>query len=68
MLTHKKAIMRIRRYLLATRDRGLEFKLDLEKGLELYANADFAGSWKKSDKDCPENCLARTGYIFKYNN
>ena len=40
----------------------------MEKGLELYVDADFAGNWKKEDKDRPENCLSRVGYVFKYNN
>ena len=68
LLTHEKAVMRISRYLIATRNRGIVFKPDMEKDLELYVDADFAGSWKKVDKDSPENCLSRTGYIFKYNN
>ena len=41
------------------------FKPDLEKVLELSVDADFAGNWKKADKDSPEYCLSRTGYIFK---
>ena len=68
MLTHEKGVMRISRYLIATRDRGIVFRPDMMKGLELYVDADFAGNWKKADKDSPENCLSRTGYIFKYNN
>ena len=68
MLTHEKAVMRISRYLIPTRDRGIVFKPDMKKGLELYVDADFAGNWKKADHDHPENCLSRTGYIFKYNN
>ena len=35
--------------------------------MELYVDADFSGNWKKADHDHPENCLSRTGYIFKYN-
>ena len=60
--------MRISRYLIPTRDRGIVFKPDMKKGLELYVDADFAGNWKKADHDHPENCLSRTGYLFKYNN
>ena len=68
MLTHEKAVMRISRYLIPTRDRGIVFKSDMKKGVELYVDTDLAGNWKKTDHDHPENCLSRTQYVFKYNN
>ena len=68
MLIQEKAVMRISRYMIVIRDRGIDFKPDMKKGSELYVGADFAGNWKKADKDSPENCLSRTGYIFKCNN
>ena len=43
MLTHERAVKRIGRYLLATKDKGIVFKSDGEKGLECFVNANFAG-------------------------
>ena len=41
-LTYKRAIIRIGRYLIKTKDRGLICKVKKEKGLEYYVDADFA--------------------------
>ena len=60
--------MKISRQLIPTRDRGIVFKPDIKKGLELYVDADFAENWNKADHDHTENCLSKKGYIFKYNN
>ena len=57
---HMKRVIRISEYLITTRDRGVEFKPDMKKGLELYLDAICAGNWKNSDKDGPEKCLSRT--------
>ena len=43
MLCHEKAIMRLGRYLLDTRKRGIIYKPDRSKGLDCYVDADFAG-------------------------
>ena len=67
-LSHEKAVMRLCRYLLDTSCRGLVYKPDIKKGLELFVDADFAGNWKNADADHPENCLSRTGYVIRYNN
>ena len=68
ILTHEKEVMKNSRYFISTRDRGIVFKSDMKKCLELYADADFARNWKKTNHDHPENCLSRTGYLFIYNN
>merc|ERR1739841_448567 len=67
-LSHEKAIMRICRYLFGTKDKGIIFKPDKSKGLELFVDAEFAGNWKNADQDSPENCFSRSGYTIKYNN
>ena len=46
-ITHERAIMRIGKYLLGSKDRGVKFSLDSSRGLECYVDADFAGSWDK---------------------
>ena len=61
-ITHERAVMRIGKYLLGTRDRGIKFIPDKSKGIECFADADFAGSWDKADAGNPENVLSRTGY------
>ena len=66
-LSHEKSIMRICRYLIGTADKGMIFKPDKTKGLELYVDADFAGNWKNAGEEHPENCMSRTGYLIRYN-
>ncbi len=66
MLSHRKAIIRIGRYLLDTCSHGIVYKPDTTKGLECYVNADFAGGWSQADSDNAENILSCTGYIITY--
>jgi hypothetical protein len=40
---------RIGRYLRNTRERGIIYKPDKSKGLEVFVDADFAGGWSKND-------------------
>ena len=65
-LSHERAVKRIGRYLLDTKDKGLIFKPDFSKGLECYVDADFAGGWKDSDHSLPESVLSRSGYVIMY--
>ena len=68
MLSHEKAIMRLGRYLLDTRKRGVIYKPDKSKGLECYVDADFAGGWQQADAEDATNVMSRTGYIIMYAN
>ncbi len=43
MWSHELAIMRIGRYLCDNTDCGIIYNVDRSKGLEVYADADFAG-------------------------
>jgi hypothetical protein len=45
MHLHEQAIMRIGWYLSSTCKKGMTYKPDSSKGLEVYVNADFAGGW-----------------------
>ena len=66
MLCHKRAIMRLGRYLLDTRKRGIIYKPDCLKGLACYVNADFAGGWTQADASNAENVLSLTVYVIMY--
>ena len=68
MLSHKKSVMWLGRYLLDTRKRGLIYKPDRSQGLECYVNADFAGGWSQSDSANADNVLSRIGYVIMYAN
>ena len=42
-LSHERAVTRIGRYLIDAANKGLISKVDKEKGLECFVDADFAG-------------------------
>jgi hypothetical protein len=55
MPTQELAIMRIGRYLCDYPEGGIIYKVDRTKGLEVYADADFAGGWSTAaseNADC----------------
>lgn len=64
--SHAKALKRICRYLLKTKDMGLHFKPDHSKGLECYVDADFAGSWQHRSSSDPLSTHLRMGYVIMY--
>jgi len=49
-LCHERAVKRIGRYLLATKDRENRYKPNPTKGLECYVDADFAGDWAHAER------------------
>ena len=65
-LSHERAVKRIVRYLLDTKDEGIIYKPDTSRGLECYVDADFAGGWKDGDHTSPESVLSRTGFVIMY--
>jgi hypothetical protein len=65
-LCHERAIKRICKYLLATKDKGIIFKPDVSRGLECHVDADFAGGWADGDQSNPESVLSRAGYVISY--
>jgi hypothetical protein len=68
MRSHELAIMRIGRYLCDNCDRGIIYKVDKKKGLEVYVDADFAGGWSSADADNADNVLSRSGFVICYAN
>jgi hypothetical protein len=68
MRSHELAIMRIGRYLCNDCERGIIYKVDKSKGIEVYVDADFAGGWSSADADNADNLLSRTGFVICYAN
>ena len=65
-LSLKRALKRIGRYLLNTKDKGMIFRPDTSRGLECYGDADLAGGWKDGDHTSAESVLSRTGFIIMF--
>jgi hypothetical protein len=65
-LDHEQAITRIGQYLLGTKEKGIKYKINQSKGLECYANANFAGGWDNTDPDDASNLKSRTDFVIKY--
>ena len=64
--SHEQAVMRIGKYLLATKDRGIIYAPDRTKGLDVYVDADFAGGWDPLDANDASNVYSRTGFVIRY--
>jgi len=65
--SHGEAILYLVRYLKKTRDYGLKFKPDPEKGFECYCDADFSGNWNRSfARVDPSTSKSRSGCIVFY--
>jgi hypothetical protein len=64
---HGKAVKWIGRYLKATRDKGIILRPDVTRGFEVYADADFAGNFIKSEAPTdPDTARSRTGFVVFY--
>ncbi len=68
MRSYELAIMRIGRYLCNNCDRGITYKVDRSKGIEVYVDADFAGGWSSADAENADNVLSLTGFVICYAN
>jgi hypothetical protein len=68
MQLHELAIMRIRRYLCNNLDDGIIYNIDKSKGIEVYADTDFAGGWSVVDSNNADNVLFQTGFVICYAN
>ena len=64
--SHEKAVKRIGRYLQGTKDRGMVIKPDERLGLDLYADADFAGLFQVEDPEDPVSVKSRTGWVVTF--
>jgi hypothetical protein len=66
MHSHEQAVIQIGRYLLSTKEKGMIYKPDLLKGIEVFVDADFAGGWDPGDALNADNVYSCTGYIILY--
>jgi hypothetical protein len=68
MRSHELAIMHIGHYLCNNCERGVTYKIDRSKGVEVYVDAGFAGGWSSADADNADNVLSRNGFVICYAN
>jgi hypothetical protein len=66
MRSHEQAVMRIGRYLLSTKEKGMIYRPDSARGIEVFVDADFAGGWDPEDALNADNVYSRTGYVICY--
>ena len=66
--SHARAVRWLGRYLLHTKKRGMRFRADITRGLEVFVDASFAGNWDKKDAQTGNRDTARSrhGYIILY--
>ena len=60
---HSTAIRRIARYLAASMDKGVIFRPDRTKGLQVHVDADFAGNWDPDNTNDIDTARSRHGYV-----
>ena len=65
MRLHEQAVIRIGRYLLSTKYRGMIYRPDSKRGLEVFVDADFAGGWNPEDAKNADNVYC-TDYVICY--
>ncbi len=63
---HEQAVKRIGRYLFATQDKGLIYNPQRTDTLDMYVDADFAGTWHKEFSHLRDCVLSRTGFVIFY--
>ena len=66
--SHDMGVKSIIKYLKGTKENGLILYLKIDKGLEYFVDADFAGKLSTNEYDNPASVYSRTGYIIKYRN
>ena len=64
--SHERAVKRVGRYLLDTRDMGMIYRPDISRGLQCYIDADLSGGCKDGNHDIPESVLSRKGFVIMY--
>ena len=66
--SHARAVRWLGGYLLHSRRKGIRFKADITRGLEIFVDASFAGNWDKQDAQTGDRDMARSrhGYIILY--
>ena len=65
-LSHERAVKRIGRYLLDTRDKGMIYRPDTLQSLGCYVDDDVLDGWKDGDHDSRESVLSSIGFVVMY--
>ena len=55
-------------YLKYTKEKGMIFKFNTTKGIEVFADADFTGTWSSNNSHEHTSALLRTSYVIKVAN
>ena len=63
---HGKAIRWLARYLKGTRTGGLILRPKMDRELEIYVDADFAGNWDPKESDQRDTARSRHGFVIMY--
>jgi hypothetical protein len=63
---HEQAIKRIGRYLYTTSTRGLIYRPTPDGNLDMFVDADFAGTWHKEFSHLRDCVMSRTGFVILY--
>jgi hypothetical protein len=66
MKLHGLAVMRIGRYLLLTKERGMIYRPDSARGLEVFFDANIAGGWDPEDAENGDSVYSCTGFVICY--
>jgi len=61
--SHAKAIKRIVRHLIGTKDKGLIFRPTFDWKVDCHVDSDFCGLWGSEDPNDPIVSKSRTGYV-----
>jgi hypothetical protein len=66
MRLHELAVMRIGQYLLLKKERGMFYRPDSARGLEVFVDADFAGGWDPEHAENADNVYSCRGFVICY--
>jgi hypothetical protein len=67
MRSHELAVMRIgQQYLLLTKERGMIYKPDSARGLEVFVDTNFASGWDPEDAENADSIYSCTGFVICY--
>ena len=66
--SHSRAVRWLGRYLLHMKKKGIRFRADITRGLEVFVDASFARNWDKKDTQTGDHDTTRSrhGYIILY--
>ena len=66
MLSYKRHLKHLGRYILHTKRDGIIYNLNTENGLKCYVDADLVGGWQQAESSEAENVMSRTSMVIMY--